>query len=75
MDSNGHREQEHDPAREETRQDPPSYLAVAAGVMDEAGEVPGAAQFCDGFCLTHHPAHTLQLAILGSQKGRKGTQG
>lgn len=41
-----------------------SYLPIATCIMNKAWEVLGATQFCNGFCLTHHPAHTLQLAIL-----------
>lgn len=44
------------------------HLSVAGCVVDETGVLSATAQLGDGLRLTHHPAHTLQMAVLHAHK-------
>lgn len=40
------------------------YLFISGRVVDQTGMFSGAAQLGNGFCLTYHPPHALQMTIL-----------
>lgn len=40
------------------------YLSISGRVVDQTGMFSGAAQLGNGFCLTYHPPHALQMTIL-----------
>lgn len=40
------------------------HLAIAGSVVNQTGILSGAAEFCNGLRLTHHPPHTFQVTIL-----------